>query len=460
MFFETVKSPGLAHLSYVIGDGDQAVVIDPRRDVDVYIGIAGRHEARIVDIFETHRNEDYVSGSTELAARTGAAIRHGEALDFGFGQPVREGDTFTYGALSLSVLETPGHTDESLSLVVRDQSFGEAPLGVFTGDALFIGAVGRTDFYPDRAEEVAGLLYDSIFGKLLPLGDQAMIWPAHGAGSVCGSGMADREFSTLGYERRHNPALQVATKEEFVRARLDANTKAKQPSYFAEMERRNHQGPALLHHLPVVSPMEVAAFAEAREAGALVAVDVRSPDAWCASHIPGSLALPLSVLSGYGGWFLPYDRAIGLVAASTADVDEATGQLVRMGYENVSGYLRGGLHAWQTAGRPYESSRPIHALELKRWMESGTAFTLLDVRGPEELEMARMQGATEVYLGELTQAFDTVPRETPIVTFCGSGLRAVVASSLLMCHGYEQVDTCLGSFAACQAVGCPIDRPG
>jgi hydroxyacylglutathione hydrolase len=181
MFLEKIPSEGLSHLSYIIGHGSRAVVIDPRRDCDVYPEIAARNGAAVTHIFETHRNEDYVIGSTELALKTGAGIYHGKAFDFDYGNPVSTGDEFEFGDLTLRVIETPGHTYESISISVTDRSFGDSPIAVFSGDALFSGDVGRTDFFPDKAEEVAGLLYDSIFDKLLPLGDHVILLPAHGA---------------------------------------------------------------------------------------------------------------------------------------------------------------------------------------------------------------------------------------------------------------------------------------
>ena len=195
MFLEIVKSAGLSHLSYLIGDKGVAAVIDPRRDVDAYLDLADRHDARISHIFETHRNEDYVIGSLELASRTGASVYHGRAAGKSYWHTTGQGDSFGLGSVRLRVLETPGHTLDSISLALYDMDWSEDDaVAVFTGDALFIGDVGRTDFYPDRKAEVAGLLYESIHDKLLPLGDHVLLYPAHGAGSVCGSGMAKREI--------------------------------------------------------------------------------------------------------------------------------------------------------------------------------------------------------------------------------------------------------------------------
>ena len=219
MFLEKIKTPGLSHLSYIIGSGGKAAVIDPRRDCEIYVERARAEGLEITHIFETHRNEDLITGSPVLAKMTGARVLHGPnpADEVVFADTAREGDVFEIGKLRISVLETPGHTDDHLAFVLHDDDFPEGPVGVFTGDALFVGDVGRTDFYPERKEEVAGLLFDSL-QKLCGLGDQAIIYPAHGAGSVCGSGMADREFSTIGHERRNNPRLRPSDRDEFIKA--------------------------------------------------------------------------------------------------------------------------------------------------------------------------------------------------------------------------------------------------
>ena len=316
MFLEAIRSEGLSHLSYIIGNGRQAAVIDPRRDCGIYVDIAHRNGARITSIFETHRNEDYVIGSQELARRTGAAIYHGKALSFAYGNPVSEGDRFDLGGLILSVLETPGHTYESISIAVQDPAFSDEAVGVFTGDALFVGDVGRTDFFPEEQEKMAGLLYDSIFQKLLPLGDHVILYPAHGAGSVCGGGIAAREFSTLGYERRHNPALQCTDRAAFV-ARKAGERHYRTP-YFRKMEQLNLHGNAPeMPSVPQPAPMSVTAFAEAMSGG-MVAIDVRSPEGFAGAFIPGSIAMPLDMVPAYAGWFLTYGEPIGIVAGTGA----------------------------------------------------------------------------------------------------------------------------------------------
>jgi hydroxyacylglutathione hydrolase len=453
MFLEIVRSEGLSHLSYIVGDGNQAAVIDPRRDSAIYLDIAYREGARITHIFETHRNEDYVIGSKDLARCTGADIYHGGALPFEYGNAVGDGDTFELGEVMLQIIETPGHTEESISLALMDKAFGESAVGVFTGDALFIGDVGRTDFYPDRAEEVAGKLYDSIFKKLLPLGDQTILYPAHGAGSVCGAGMAAREFSTLGYERRHNPRLQL-NRDDFIRYKTSEHHY--KPPYFQRMERWNQHGAEALHQLPRPRPMTADQFAQAQQDG-MVVLDVRAPEAIAGALIPGSIAIPLEMTPSFAGWYVPYDRPIGLVMADAATVEQAVRYLIRLGYDNIIGYLDDGLHAWETSGRHYHTIPAIHADTLKSRIENQADYVLLDVRSRDEYQSGHLPRTHHLYVGEVEQRYEEIPSARPVTAFCGSGQRAIIAASLLKKHGMDEVEVCLGSMAACRAIGCPLD---
>ncbi|HSO19305.1 MAG TPA: MBL fold metallo-hydrolase, partial [Desulfosarcina sp.] len=312
MFLEKIRSEGLSHLSYIIGHAGMAAVVDPRRDCGVYVDIAHRNGARIEYIFETHRNEDYIAGSSELARTAGAEIYHGGALEFAYGRVVADGDKFDLGDIRLEVLETPGHTFESISIAVVDRRSGEYPVAVFTGDALFVGDVGRTDFFPDKAERMAGLLYDSIFHKILPLGDQAILCPAHGAGSVCGQGMSEREFSTLGMEKLTNRMLRTKDKNEFIR--LKTGEEHDMPPYFKQMEEINLRGSAMpIGELHVPRPMKASSFSELLKNKA-IALDVRSPEAIGGALIPGCIGIPLHMIPAFAGWLLPYDRDLLLVA--------------------------------------------------------------------------------------------------------------------------------------------------
>ncbi len=455
MFLEKLKSDGLSHLSYIIGDGGSAAVIDPRRDCQAYLDLAYQNGAQITYIFETHRNEDYVIGSLELAKMTGAEILHGQDLPFAYGRGVDEGEIFEIGQGKLKVIKTPGHTYESISLALYDTGSGEQPLGVFTGDALFIGDVGRTDFFPDRLQETAGLLYESIFDKLLPLGDQVILFPAHGAGSVCGAGMADRDFSTLGFERQTNPALQVDTKNDFIQSKI--REKHTKPPYFSRMEEYNLKGAPPVE--PVFSPQPLGAdqFEQAMQEG-MLAIDIRSPEAFAGAYIPGSMAIPLEMLPAFAGWFLPYEQDLGLIVDSYHNVQMARRFLTRIGYDRVVGFLEQGLHEWEIRGKYYETIPAIYAGEIQRRIREEESFTLLDVRTDNEYEQGHLPNAQHIFLGELPDRLGEIGPARPITTFCGSGQRAIIAASLLKKHGFKQVEDSLGSMQACARGVCEIVR--
>ncbi len=305
MIFQRIKSAGIAHNSYFIGSGSEAAVIDPRRDSQVYIDLAQQHGLKIKHIFETHRNEDYVIGSTELNSTTGAAIHHGPGLDWKYGQTLKDGQVFQVGGLRLKAIHTPGHTDESMSYALTDLATGEATVTVFTGDALFVGDVGRTDLYgPEKAPRLAANLYDSIFNKLLPLGDGAILCPAHGGGSVCGLDIASRDESTLGIERAQNPLLQLG-RDVFIKRKVAEQPE--RPYYFRQMEKYNLEGPPLLGCMPLPSPLTPAEFKQEMEKGAVV-VDASEPAAFGGAHIKGAYCIWLEGLPVFAGWVLSYDR--------------------------------------------------------------------------------------------------------------------------------------------------------
>ncbi len=298
MWFERIVAEGLAHNSYVIGSGGKAGVIDPRRDCEIYVDLANRHDAVITHIFETHRNEDYVSGGLELAHQCNAQIYHGPRMDFAYGNHVREGDRFTLGTLELSVLETPGHTEESLTFVLKDTEVPHEPYMVFSGDTLFAGDIARTDFFgPERKAEMAEKIYASIARKILPLGDGVILCPAHGAGSACGSEIADHPFSTIGYEKRTNPVLALGN-DAFVAQRTTESPYL--PPYFQQMEKINKEGPALLHELPQTHPLPVSAVASLIASGCQI-VDIRSPTAFAAGHIYSSLSIWRDGIASFAG---------------------------------------------------------------------------------------------------------------------------------------------------------------
>ena len=444
MFLQTVHAEGLNHLSYILGDNGKAAVIDPMRDCKVYVEIAKRHGARIEHIFETHRHEDFVVGSLELARRTKARIHHGDALPFKYGETVRENDQFDLGKLTLKIIETPGHTVESISILVMDKNFGKRPVAVFTGDTLFVGDTGRTDLDAAKAEEMAGKLYYSIHKKLLPLGDQTIIYPAHGQGSVSGTDIASRKFSTIGYERLCNPALKK-NRREFIRSKLEEEHYY--APYFRKMERFNQDGIQLVTKLPEPKPVNADTFSHTMESGEMFLLDIRSAEAFAGAHISGSLNIPLAILPIYGGWFLPYDQKIALIAEQDRDVEQAQTALMRLGFDNLEQYLAGGIWSWITTGKALEAIPAIDIATLYKRIDDKEELLVLDVRSHREYENAPSARSRRIWLGELPQQVGNLPQNRKIVTLCGEGQRASVAASYLRRHNdrFRDVELCLGA---------------
>lgn len=454
MFFESLTSPGLAHVSYLLGDGGQAAVIDPRRDCRVYMERAHRHGAALTHIFETHRNEDYVTGSVPLAALTGAPIYHGANLPFRFGLSVHEGDTFEVGKLLFRVLETPGHTPESIALSLADLNFSEDPVAVFTGDTLFIGAVGRTDLNPDRAAG-AEALYDSV-RRILALGDGVLLYPAHGAGSVCGSNLAQRSFSSLGFEKAHSRLLQL-DRQAFVQAKT-AETLYR-PPYFERMEQVNLAGAPENPDPPVPGPVTADGFARLMRTDNLLPLDVREPEAFSGGHIPVALSIPLDLVPSFAGYLLPYDRPIGLVADGYEPVRTAAARLFRVGYDDVPIFLQGGMSSWAASDRAFERTPGISAAELETRLDRDEPLTILDVRQISERQKeGAIPGSMPIYVGELPQRLDDVPRDKSVVTYCDKGPRAIIAASILQRNGYDRVYYLPGSFHAWAAHGLSVEE--
>ncbi|WP_292427936.1 rhodanese-like domain-containing protein [Methanoregula sp.] len=455
MWFERIVAEGLSHTSYLVGSGGQAAAIDPRRDCDSYLDRADRHDAVITHIFETHRNEDYVSGALELAHRCSAKIYHGSRMDFAYGNAVREGDRFTLGTLELFILETPGHTEESITVVLVDAEVSREPYMVFSGDTLFAGDIARTDFFgPTKKAEMAGKIYDSISTKILPLGDGVILCPAHGAGSACGSEIADHPFSTIGYERRANPVLALK-KDAFIARRTTESPYL--PPYFRQMEIVNKDGPALLNTLPRPQPLPVAAVASLIISGCQI-VDIRSPTSFAAGHIPGSLSLWRDGIASFAGWYLDYTRPIVFVDDFTCNPDAVIRHFVRMGYDTTAGWLAGGFPAWFRAARPVGTTGACTVQELEKRLTREKPF-LLDVRDRKNRErIGFIPGSHHVYVGELPQHLREIPKGRLLVIYCDSGFKGSLAASVLAMHGFADVISVLGGMQAWIKAGYPVER--
>lgn len=454
MKFERIKSEGLSHLSYFIGSGDEAVVIDPRRDCAVYTDIAGREGMKIKYILETHRNEDYVVGSRELENATGASIYHGPGIGFKYGNNLQDGQEIVFGSLKIAALHTPGHTDESMSYALADLDAGDETIMVFTGDALFIGDVGRTDLYgPDEAPRLASDLYDSIFNRILPLGDAVILHPAHGAGSVCGGAISEREYSTLGLERLQNPVLQKKDREEFIKFKVEE--KLEFPPYFRKMEQYNLEGPPLMNGLPEPEMLSPEEFREEMGDGSVV-VDTRMPHSFGGAHIKDTYSIWMEGIPSFAGWVLPYDKPILLVTEEKDQLESAVRYLIRLGYDNITGFLNGGIGAWYIGAMPVDGFNLISVHDLKDKLEKGETMFILDVRGTEEWEDGHIQDATHIYVGHVEENLDKIPRDCRIIVYCGTGRRSNIAASILRKHGYQRIYNVLGSMAAWKSAGYEV----
>lgn len=452
MVFERIESEGLAHYSYLIGDRFEAVVIDPRRDCETYVERARRAGMRIALILETHRNEDYVVGSVELADRTGAEIRHADSQwPYAYGEAVTDGEVWKVGGLAIESIHAPGHTPGMMAYLLREPD-GE-PWMVFTGDSLFAGDVGRVDLLgEDRLEELAGLMYDTVHDRLLPLGDGVIVFPAHGAGSVCGSAIAERPWTTIGMERERNPKLRFGSREEFIE---HVAVMQERPPYFRRMEEWNLAGAPLLGRVPTPPALPPKAFAE-RLPGSVV-LDTRSDLSFGAAHVPGSQSIWLGGLADHAGWYLPYDRPLLLVGESD-DCEAEVGRLLRMGYDDVAGHLSGGMLGWHTAGRESARISMYTVQDVCRYLDRGHAIQILDVRSEGELESeGRIPNAIRIHVTQVPGRATEIPTDGTLHIFCGTGLRSMVAASYLAANGRDDVAVILGGLSGWNSTSCPIE---
>ena len=451
---------GLAHSSYLLGGAGTCAIVDPRRDVEIYLDAAKALGMRITHILETHLHADFVSGHLDLAEATGARIVAPRSAGCRFDHlPVAEGDSFGLDDLTIRVLETPGHTPEHVSYVVVDRARGPEPVGVFCGDTLFVGDVGRPDLFPGMALELAQKLFASLHEKLLRLPDFCEVYPAHGAGSLCGRAMGAKRTSTVGYERLYNAALQIADREEFVRS-LTTHMPAA-PDHFGRCSAVNGQGPSLVRTLPGPAPLEPKAFRDRAARDGTLVLDTRSYGAFGSQHVPGSYHIDQGGnFATFAGWVLPPDREILLVADGPAQAQEAAVLLRRVGLDRVTGYLAGGLFEWAKAGLPAGHVAQLSSVELQERTLGGAPFTLVDVRAPTEFGPNHIQGALNIPTADLRSRHGEVPRDRPVVLVCSTGHRSSLGASLLLQRGFTAVHNAAGGMTGYGAAGfageCPV----
>lgn len=451
MLFQRLKTPGLAHHSYIVGCGEAAVVVDPRRDIAEYLRLAREAGLAVSHVLLTHRQEDFEHGSAALAAATGARVVAGRHANFGrVAVALGDGEALEVGDTRFVALETPGHTPESVCYAAYRKDAGERCWALFSGDTLFVGATGRTDLAdPARTAENAAALYDAVHRKLAPLGPQALLYAAHGSGSACGGAIADRDDSTLGTEMQANPVFTLS-REAFVGHKLEE--KLPRPPYFRHMERVNVEGGrAMSGARPrVLPPREF----QAAMAGAVV-IDTRMPDAFAAAHVPGTYNVWLQGLATFGGWLAREADRVLLVTATPQDADLARLSLARVGIDRVEALLGGGIAAWREAGLPLARFGTEDARAAARLREEGAA--ILDVRDDHEWSAGHIPGARHVYVGELEKRVGELPRERALVVHCSVGNRSGLAASILHRHGFSEVKNLLGGFKAWKAVGLPTE---
>jgi glyoxylase-like metal-dependent hydrolase (beta-lactamase superfamily II)/rhodanese-related sulfurtransferase len=437
----------LAHASYYIGSGTEAAIVDPQRDVQQYLAEAEAGGQKIKYVIETHLHADFVSGHVELAAITGAQIVFGERAKAEFEHlAVKDGDELRVGNVRLKLIETPGHTPEGISILVEDAENAGEPKKVLTGDTLFIGDVGRPDLAGGAgftAAQMAEMLYDSLHEKLLKLSDDVEVYPAHGAGSLCGRNMSQERWSTLGQQRKSNYALQPMTKEDFVRMMTAELPEA--PAYFPKSAARNRSGAIGLEEIEKPRAMTAE---EVRAFSGLI-LDVRSADDFGAGHVPNSLNIGLGgQFASWAGTLIKAGTPLVIVAESEEKIDEAVLRLARVGIESVKGFLKGGFQAWTSAGLEARAIEQVSVIETQKRLAETPDAQFVDVRRAGEYESGHAPKALNLTLSDLEKLIGKLDKSRPTYVICQGGYRSSAATSILERKGFQELYNVAGGTAA------------
>jgi len=452
MQLEIVKAKGLAHNSYLLSDHGEALVVDPRRDCKIYAELADRECAQIKYIFESHCHEDFVSGSAALKRFTGAEIGHSAETHLRYGDhDLKDGETFYVGDLKVEVRSTPGHTNDSLCFVIYARLHNETPLCVFTGDTLLAGDVGRTDLLGVSSNGAQSKkLYESVVERLLPLGDHTIVYPAHGAGSVCGHNLSATDSSTIGYERQMNRLLHL-DEGQFVRYLEEQHLSL--PPYFGKARALNISGPPPMSEAG--RAVNADEFEKLASRGATI-VDTREPGAFAGSHIPGSLSIWLDGVSFFPGWVLDNERVL-LVTERPLDMEAAHTYLGRLGFDNIGASLCGGMPGWRNRGKPWARLKTCSAEQLKEALERDVT-NVLDVREDYEWKEGHIGGAQHLFFGDIKKQHEQLPADKTLALYCSWGARATLAASILLGLGHANIRVVLGAIRAWKSEGFPIER--
>jgi len=457
MYFNQLSVPGMGCLSYAIGcpRSKAMAVIDPKRDVQEYLEIAREEGMQITHVFNTHVHADHVSGDQELRLATGAEIYIHESAPVEYAhQDLKEGDVFELGAAKIEVLHTPGHTPNSISLLVTDQVRSDEPQMLLTGDLLFVGDIGRPDLPgAEILDEQVENLYSSLYVKLADYPDHLEIFPAHGQGSLCGRGMSAKKSSTLGYERRANPMLGFSSFEDFKAEVMSAFPM--RPKSFAHIIQTNLQGAATLDACPMDKRLTPKQFEEMIADGAVI-IDARDSAAFGGFHIPGSINIGFEKqLANWVGMVVEPDSEIILVVDDREDYDRMVTELHRIGYDLIFGYLSGGIMAWLMGGRAVEQLEQTSPQQLKGQLEKSN-IRIIDVRTPAEWNGGRIKWAEHFPLSEiLDKRFPEAEHNEELVLQCGSGYRSNIAASIMKQAGYDHVKSLAGGIFAWSNAGFP-----
>ncbi|MBD3157994.1 MAG: MBL fold metallo-hydrolase [Candidatus Lokiarchaeota archaeon] len=440
----TIVSKGLAALSYFVESKNEAIVIDPRRDAQIYEEMALERNVDIKYVLESHRNEDLIIGSLELQnlvpsleiihSKHGAPFKYGE-------HNVGDGEKFEVGDLEVECIYTPGHTNDSVCYAVTDTSTGDDPVAVFTGDTLFVNDVGRTDLVDiKKHEEQSRKLYHSLHDKVLELPDSTIVYPAHGAGSVCGADMAARPVTTIGYERMNNPWLNK-DEEEFVEGRLNSNLMI--PDYFTRCEVYNLEGPPLLSEVQRPRLLGMRKFAELMHQDDHVVLDTRTPSSFVSKHIPDSIFMGLQMMGIFLGWVADYEDNYLVVVEDSSQLETAWNYMVRLGYDGFVGALSGGLMGWEHSGRPVASVSSPTSSKLKQWIDAN-GLQIIDVREEHEVHGNLIPGSRLTPLTEIRDHIGDLDPNKKTISVCPSGFRSTIGASILKREGFEDVAVPLG----------------
>lgn len=458
MTIEQIYTGCLAQGAYYIQSGNEAAIIDPLREVDQYVEKAAAAGAQIKYIFETHFHADFVSGHVDLARKTGARIIYGPDANPRFDAHIaRDNEEFKLGEISIKVLHTPGHTMESSCYLLTDENGKQTAL--FSGDTLFIGDVGRPDLAQKAAhmtqDELAGMLFDSLRNKVMPLNDDIIVYPAHGAGSACGKNMSKETTDTLGNQKKTNYALRSdMSREEFIKEVTEGLTPP--PAYFPLNVQMNREGYESFDKVLAkgTRALEPDAFeAAANETGALL-LDTRDPQTFAADFVPGSINIGID--GGFAPWvgaLIPDIRQQILIIADEGREQEVVTRLSRVGYDHAIGYLKGGINAWKAAGKEADQIESISADELSRRLEAGTAKNILDVRKESEYKAEHLAGAVNVPLDYINENMSRVDKDKPYYVHCAGGYRSMIFSSILKARGYDNLVDVKGGFKALKESG-------